>query len=74
MFARERPLAHVLQARDHLLLALRAEHRRVEVLLDLTHFERHRGALIKERNELRVERVDALAKGFESDIEFVVHA
>jgi hypothetical protein len=74
MFAGQRAVAHILQTRDHLLLALGAKHRRVEMLLHLAHFERHRGALIEERDQLRVERVDALAKGLESGIEFVVHA
>ncbi len=70
----ERPLAHLLQARDHLQLALRAEHRRVEMLLDLADLERHRGALVQERDQLRIDRVDTLAQRFESGVEFVVHA
>ena len=70
----ERSFAHVLQPRDHLLLALGAEHRRVEMLLDLAHFERHRGALVEQRDQLRVERIDPFAQRFESGIEFVVHA
>ena len=55
-------------------LAFGTKHRRVEMLLDLAHFERDRGALIQQRDELRVERIDAFAQRFESGIEFVVHA
>jgi len=50
------------------------EHRRIEMLLDLAHFERHRCALVEQRDQLRVERVDAFAKGFKPIVEFVVHA
>lgn len=74
MLARERPGAHVLQPRDHLQFALRPEHRRVEMLLDLAHLERHRGALVQERDQLRVDRVDAVAQRFQAGIQFVVHA
>jgi len=74
VLARERPRAHVLQPRDHLLFALVPEHRRVEMLLDLAHFERDRRSLIEQRDQLRVERVNAFAKRCESGIEFVVHA
>ncbi|CAJ3909917.1 Uncharacterised protein [Burkholderia pseudomallei] len=73
VLARERPGAHVLQARDHLLLALRPEHGRVEVLLDLADLERDRRALIQQRDQLRVDRVDALAQRLQAGIEFVVH-
>ncbi len=74
MLARERPRAHVLQARDHLLFALRAEHRCVEMLLYLADFERNRRALVQQRDQLRVDRIDALAQRFQAGIEFVVHA
>lgn len=74
VLARERPRAHVLQARDHLQLALRPKHRRVEMLLDLAYLERHRGALIEERDQLRVDRVDAVTQRFQAGIQFVVHA
>lgn len=74
MLARERPRAHVLQPRDDLQFALRPEHRRVEMLLDLADLERHRGALVQERDQLRVDRVDAVAQRFQAGIQFVVHA
>src|SRR5471030_375229 len=43
----ERPFAHFLEPRDHLHLALGAKHRRIEMLLHLSHFERHGGALVR---------------------------
>ncbi|GAB7535398.1 hypothetical protein BGC_16120 [Burkholderia sp. 3C] len=70
----QRARAHVLQTRDHLLLALGAKHRRVEFLLDFADFERNCSALVQQRDQLRIDRIDALAQRFEAGIEFVVHA
>jgi len=44
------------------------------MLLDLAHLERDSRALVEERNQLRVDRIDAIAQRFESRIKFVVHA
>jgi len=44
------------------------------MLLDLAHLERHRGALVEERDQLRVDRIDAVAQRFQAGIQFVVHA
>jgi len=66
VIAAKRPFAHLLEPRDDLHLALRAKHRCVEMLLHLAHFERHGGTLVQERDELRVERIDAFAQRYES--------
>ena len=66
MIAAKRTVAHVLQALDDLHFALGAKHRRVEMLLHLADFQRHRGALVQKGDELRVDRVDVFAQRLES--------
>ena len=52
------PGLRVLQAADHLRLALRTEHGRALLPLDLADFERQRGALVEQREQLGVDGVD----------------
>ena len=37
------------------------------MLLDLAHLQRHRGALVQERDQLRVDRIDAIAQRFQAE-------
>jgi hypothetical protein len=60
--ALQRARVGVLQAVDHLRLALGAEHRRALGALDLADLVGQRGAAIQQRQQFAVDRVDAGAE------------
>ncbi|MCY1216569.1 hypothetical protein D9M72_284470 [compost metagenome] len=66
-FTQQRAGVGALHLADHLQLALRAEHRRAVLLLDLADLERQFGAAVQHRQQFAVNGVDLLAQRAQLD-------
>lgn len=73
---RKRTGIELLQAPDHFGFTFGTQHRTVGVrgVLDLAHLLRGTGALRQQIQDLRIERVDAVAQGAQLALQIVIHS